>query len=301
MLIRFDVKRMFYIMTGTKKKESLVHLIRRYFMLVVGATIAAVALDLFLIPNAIIDGGVIGISLLINYLTGMGFGILVLIINIPFLLSGYRRLGKGFLIASLFSIVTLAIAERFLHHIEPITDEPLLATVFGGLILGAGVGIVIRNAGALDGTEILGIIISKTFPFSVGEFVMFINIFIFAWAGFILGWEQAMLSILTYYIASKTIDIVGQGILNETKAALIVSDVSADIADQIEESLKRDVTKLYGQHNHREADTQVLYVIITRLEVAKLKQIVFDSDPRAFTTIMDTQEVHGGRFKTTAH
>lgn len=270
-------------------------------MLVAGASIAAVALDLFLVPNAIIDGGVIGISLLLNYLTGISFGILVLIINIPFLLSGYQRLGKGFLIASLFSILTLAIAEKLLHHIEPITDEPLLATVFGGLILGAGVGIVIRNAGALDGTEILGIIISKSFPFSVGEFVMFINIFIFVWAGFILGWEQAMLSILTYYIASKTIDIVGQGILNETKAALIVSDVSGEIANQIEESLKRKVTKLYGQHNHQETDTQVLYVIITRLEVAKLKQIVFDSDPRAFTTIMDTQEVHGGRFKITVH
>lgn len=292
---------MFYIMSGTKKKESLAHLIRRYFMLVVGAAIAAVALDLFLVPNAIIDGGVIGISLLLNYLTGVSFGILVLIINIPFLLSGYQRLGKGFLIASLFSIIVLAIAEGFLHHIQPITDEPLLATVFGGLILGAGVGIVIRNAGALDGTEILGIIISKSFPFSVGEFVMFINIFIFVWAGFILGWEQAMLSILTYYIASKTIDIVGQGILNETKAALIVSDVSGEIANQIEKSLKRKVTKLYGQHNHQETDTQVLYVIITRLEVAKLKQIVFDSDSRAFTTIMDTQEVHGGRFKTTAH
>ncbi len=292
---------MFYIMSGTKKKESLAHLIRRYFMLVVGAAIAAVALDLFLVPNAIIDGGVIGISLLLNYLTGVSFGILVLIINIPFLLSGYHRLGKGFLIASLFSIVVLAIAEGFLHHFQPITDEPLLATVFGGLILGAGVGIVIRNAGALDGTEILGIIISKSFPFSVGEFVMFINIFIFVWAGFILGWEQAMLSILTYYIASKTIDIVGQGILNETKAALIVSDVSGEIANQIEKSLKRKVTKLYGQHNHQETDTQVLYVIITRLEVAKLKQIVFDSDSRAFTTIMDTQEVHGGRFKTTAH
>jgi uncharacterized membrane-anchored protein YitT (DUF2179 family) len=292
---------MFFMMRSTQNTESFVLLIRRYFMLVVGASLAAVALDLFLIPNSIIDGGIIGISLLLNHLTGIGFGILVLLINIPFLLSGYRRFGKGFLIASLFSVITLAVAEKLLHHFQPITDESLLATVFGGLLLGAGVGIVIRNAGALDGTEILGIIVSKRFPFSVGEFVMFINIFIFAWAGFILGWEQAMLSILTYYIASKTIDVVGQGILNETKAAIIVSDASGDIADSIEESLKRDVTKLYGQNNHRETDIQVLYVIITRLEVAKLKQIVFDIDTRAFTTIMDTQEVHGGRFRSTAH
>ncbi|WP_042222542.1 YitT family protein [Oceanobacillus manasiensis] len=283
-----------------RKKESIGHLIIRYIMLFFGAALAAASIELFLVPNEIIDGGIIGTSLLITYLTGFSFGVLVLLINIPFLYAGLKRLGKDFLFSSLFSILALAIVESSLHHIAPITDDTLLATVFGGLTLGAGVGIVIRNSGALDGTEILGIILSRKIPFSVGEFVMFINIFIFLWAGFVLGWEQAMFSILTYYIASKTIDAVGQG-FNETKAALIVTNLTSEIADEIGETLGRGVTKLYGQNSYQETDTEVVYVVVTRLEVAKLKTIVHGIDPSAFTTIMDTQEVHGGKFKSKGH
>ena len=281
------------------KKERIDNLIVRYLLLFIGASLVAISIELFLVPNRIIDGGVIGISLLLTHLTGIGFGILVLAINLPFLLAGYRRLGKRFVKSSLFSILVLSIEEKFLQQFHPITDEPLLATVFGGLLLGTGVGIVIRNAGALDGTEILGILLMRKMPFSVGEFVMFINIFIFGWAGFILGWEQAMLSILTYYIASKTIDAVGKGILNETKAALIVSNSPDIIASQVEELLRLDVTVIYGEKKGK--DTRVLYVVIPRLEIAKLKQIVFKHDPFAFTAIMDTQEVHGARFRKSAH
>lgn len=284
-----------------KESVSITLFIRRYIMLFIGASMAAVALELFLVPNNIIDGGVIGISLLINHLSGINFGILVLIINIPFLIAGYRRVGKELLFSSLFSIITLSLMEGFLQRFNTITDEPLLATVFGGLLLGAGVGIVIRNTGALDGTEILGILVTKNMPFSVGEFVMFINIFIFGWAGFVLGWEQAMLSILTYYIASKTIDAVGQGILNETKAVIIVSKNPDGIAEEIGNQLKRGVTIFYGKNNYKDTDTEVLYVVVARLEVAKLKSIVHHIDPKAFTTIMDAQEVHGGRFKSPSH
>jgi uncharacterized membrane-anchored protein YitT (DUF2179 family) len=261
---------------------------------------AAAAIELFLVPNSIIDGGIIGISLLINYLTDISFGILVFVINIPFLYAGYKNIGKTFFISSLFSIILLAIIEPNLHHFEPFTTEPLLATVFGGLLLGAGVGIVIRNGGALDGTEILGILLSKKIPFSVGEFVMFFNIFVFGWAGFVLGWEQAMYSILTYYIASKTIDATIQG-LDETKAAIIVSDEYEELSDAITHRLGRGVTKLYGKGGYRDQDKEVIYVVVTRLEVAKLKSIVSEIDPKAFTTIMDTQESHGGRFKTAIH
>ncbi len=288
-------------MASQKVKEPIPHMIRRYIMLFIGASLAAAAIELFLVPNTIIDGGVIGISLLVNHLSGINFGILVLVINLPFLIAGYRRIGLDFLFSSLFSIVALSVVESLLKGISPATDETLLATVFGGLILGAGVGIVIRNAGALDGTEILGIIVTKQMPFSVGEFVMFINVFIFGWAGFVLGWEQAMFSILTYYIASKTIDVVGQGILNETKAAIIVSSLSDEIAEEIGNELRRGVTMFYGKNNYHDTDTEVLYVVITRLEVSKLKAIAHTIDPKAFITIMDTQEVHGGRFKSSGH
>ena len=156
-------------MASQKVKEPIPHMIRRYIMLFIGASLAAAAIELFLVPNTIIDGGVIGISLLVNHLSGINFGILVLVINLPFLIAGYRRIGLDFLFSSLFSIVALSVVESLLKGISPATDETLLATVFGGLILGAGVGIVIRNAGALDGTEILGIIVTKQMPFSVGQ------------------------------------------------------------------------------------------------------------------------------------
>jgi uncharacterized membrane-anchored protein YitT (DUF2179 family) len=266
----------------------------------VGASLAAVAIELFLVPNTIIDGGIIGISLIINYLTDFSFGILVLLINLPFLFAGYKYIGKNFCISSLFAIIVLGVVESSLHHVEALTTEPLLATVFGGLLLGAGVGLVIRNSGALDGTEILGILLSKKIPFSVGEFVMFLNIFVFAWAGFVLKWEQAMYSILTYYIASKALDAVIQG-FDDTKAAMVISDEYEEIAEALSDRLGRGVTKLKGKGGYLDQDKEVLYVVFTRLEVAKFKSIVQEIDPNAFITIMDTQEAHGGRFKSAIH
>lgn len=282
------------------RPETKAHLIRKYILLTIGATLAAVAIELFLVQNSIIDGGIIGISLLLNQITGINFGILVFIINLPFLYFGYKHIGKNFFFSSLFSIILLAIIEPNLHYINAFTTEPLLATVFGGILLGAGVGIVIRSGGALDGTEILSILLSKKIPFSVGETVLFFNIFIFGWAGFVLGWEQAMYSILTYYIASKTIDAVTQG-FNDTKAAIIVSDEYEELAEAINNRLGRTVTKLYGKGGYLNNDKEIIYVVIIRLEISKLKEIVHETDPNAFTTIMDAQEAQGGKFKSAIH
>lgn len=287
-------------MGKTHKKEGKVHLIIRYVMLMIGASLAAVAIELFLVPNTIIDGGIIGISLIINYITDFSFGILVLIINIPFLFAGYKYIGKNFCISSLFAIIMLAVVESTLHHVEPFTTDPLLATVFGGLLLGSGVGLVIRNSGALDGTEILGILLSKKMPFSVGEFVMFLNVFVFTWAGFVLEWEQAMFSILTYYIASKAIDAVIQG-FDDTKAAMVITNEYEEIAAALSDRLGRGVTKLKGKGGYLDQEKEVLYVVFTRLEIAKFKSIVLEIDPNAFITIMDTQEAHGGKFKNAIH
>ncbi|MEI3607222.1 YitT family protein [Pseudogracilibacillus sp. SE30717A] len=282
------------------KPETTRHLIRRYIFLVIGATLAATAIELFLVENTIIDGGIIGISLLLNHLTNINFGILVFVINLPFLYFGYKYIGKSFSFASLFGIIILAVIEPSLQPFPAITNEPLLATVFGGLILGAGVGIVIRVGGALDGTEILSILLTKKIPFSVGEMVMFFNIFIFGWAGFVLGWEQAMYSILTYYIASKTIDAITQG-FNDTKAAIIVSDQYEEIADTINQRLGRTVTRLHGQGGFFGEEKDIIYVVIIRLEISKLKDIIYEIDPNAFTTIMDAQEARGGKFKSAIH
>ena len=282
------------------KKETRTHFVFRYLFILLGATMAAASIELFLVPNSIIDGGIIGISLILTFLTGIPFGLLILLINLPFLFFGYKYIGRNFFISSAFAIIALALVEIPLKSVEPFVTDPLLATVFGGLLLGAGVGIVIRNGGALDGTEILGILLTKKIPFSVGEFVMFFNVFIFGWAGFVLGMEQAMYSILTYYIASKTIDAVIQG-LDETKAVIIVSDEYEELGNAIHERLGRSITNLKGSGGFSNKEKDVIYVVVTRLEISKLKQIVYEVDTNAFLTIMNTQEAHGGQFKTPIH
>ncbi len=282
------------------EKESLPSFIRRLIFMTIGAALAALSIEVFLVPNNIIDGGIIGVGLILNIITGLPFGVLILVLNLPFLFAGYKHIGKNFFLSSTFAILALAIIEVGLKGLDPFTSEPLLATVFGGLMLGIGVGLVIRNGGALDGTEILGILLTKKIPYSVGEFVMFMNIFIFSWAGFVLGWEQAMYSILTYYIASKAIDAVIQG-LDDTKAILIVSPESEDIAEAINARLGRSVTKLHGRGGYTDIETDVVYVVVTRLELSKLKEITRDIDPNAFMTVMDTQETYGSKFKSAIH
>lgn len=290
-----------FFMGKTHKPESMTHLIYRYIMVFIGAAMAALAIELFLIPNLIIDGGIIGISLIVNNLTNINFGILIIIFNIPFLFAGYKLIGKNFFISSLFGIIALAVVESQLHHFTAFTTTPLLATVFGGLILGAGVGLVIRHGGALDGTEILGILLTKKIPFSIGEFVMFFNVFVFTLAGFVLGWEQAMYSIIAYYVASKTIDTVVQGFEGDTKAVLIVSDQYVEMSEAIIERLGRTVTKLKGKGGFKDNEKEIIYVVVTRLEISKLKSIINEIDPIAFTTIMDTQEAQGSKFKSAIH
>lgn len=285
------------------RKERKSHAFYRLVMILIGAAFAAASIELFLVPNNIIDGGIIGISLILSYLFDhplLNFSTFVVLLNIPFLYFGYKQIGKTFMFSSLFGIVGLAVLENSLHQFDPFTNQPILAAVFGGLLLGLGVGLVIRHGGTLDGTEILGILMVKKLPFSVGEFVMFINIFIFGWAAFVLGAENAMYSVMTYYIAFKAIDTVIQG-LEETKACIIISDFYEEMSDAILHRLGRGTTKLKGKGGFTDSDKEVIYVVVTRLEVTKLKTIINDVDPDAFVTIMNTHETRGGRFKTAIH
>lgn len=282
------------------KKETFSSILFRMCMMAFGAALASLSIKAFLVPNNIIDGGIIGISLILDYITPISFSLLVLLLNIPFMYSGYKHIGKTFVYSTLFSIVCLSISDMLCTNIEPFTNENILATVFGGLVLGTGVGIVIRYGGSLDGTEILGILLTKRLPFSVGEFVMFMNIFIFTWAGFVFGPEKAMYSVMTYYIAYKTIDTVIQG-LDETKAIMIVSEKHGEISEGILHRLGRGTTKLKAKGGYTDKETEVIYAVCTRLEVMKLKKIVYETDPNAFLTIMSTQETRGGRFKSPIH
>lgn len=284
------------IIQTSHKSLSKGKLIKIIFFIILGSALMGVGIEEFLVPNKILDGGITGISIMLSHLTGMKLGIFIFALNIPFFYIGYKQIGKTFALSTLLGITVLSISTAFLHDVPVFTTDPLLATVFGGMILGAGVGLVIRYGGSLDGTEILAILANKKLPFSVGEIVMFFNIFIFTTAGFVFGWNRAMYSVLAYFIAYKTIDIVIQG-LDESKSAWIISENHQLIGEAILARLGRGVTYLKGEGAYTGDDKKVIFCVITRLEEAKLKSIVEELDPSAFLAVANISEVRGGRFK----
>jgi uncharacterized membrane-anchored protein YitT (DUF2179 family) len=281
------------------KKSTRVKLLKKYLLLLLGSTLAAIGLEEFLVPNHIIDGGIVGISIISSYLTKLPLGFFIFVLNLPFLVVGYKQIGKTFVVSTLFSIITLSIGVTILHPIPGITKDILLAAVFGGITIGIGVGLIIRHGGSLDGTEIVAIILDKRTGFSVGEIVMFFNLFILSSAGLIFGWDKAMYSLIAYFIAFKVIDMTIQG-LDETKEVMIVSDKPEEIAEVLMARLGRGVTFLEGKGGYSGESKYVLYTLISRLEVAKLKAIIDELDENAFVTISDVHEVMGGKFKKKA-
>lgn len=282
----------------TKKNTSLNYFFK-FLFLFIGSTLAAIGLEFFLIPNNIIDGGIVGISIMVSYLSNYPLGMFIVVLNIPFLILGYNHIGKTFVISTLFSLCSLSVWVSILHPLPQLTEDLLLAAVFGGIILGIGVGLIIRYGGSLDGTEIVAIILDKRTGFSVGEIVMFFNLFILTSAGLVFGWDKAMYSLIAYFIAFKMIDITIEG-LEETKAAMVISEKSELIAEKVMARLGRGVTFLNGKGGYSGEDRTVLYLVVTRLEVSKLKNIIDEIDENAFVTISEVHEVMGGRIKKRA-
>ncbi|MCM3765493.1 YitT family protein [Neobacillus niacini] len=278
------------------RKLPLTRIIVRIIAITIGAVLMATGLEIFLVPNHVIDGGITGISIMLSHITGWKLGIFLFLLNLPFVYMGYKQMGKTFAFSTIYGIIVLSIFTSFFHPIPPFTEDILLATVFGGMILGIGVGLVIRNGGALDGTEILAIVINKKVPFSVGQIIMLMNIFILGTAGFVFGWDRAMYSLLAYVIASKAIDTVVAG-LEESKSVWIISDDAEKIGEAVNARLGRGVTYLKGMGAYTGDNKKVIFSVITRLEESKLTTIVEDIDPSAFLAIADISEVRGGRFK----
>lgn len=279
-----------------RRRKTAMDWIKKYLVLIIGSLIYSAGLEIFLVPNNIIDGGVVGISIMASYLTGIPFGVYMLVLNLPFLYLGYKQIGKTFAISTIISIIALSVFSEFLEPVPQITQDYFLAAIFGGIIAGAGVGLVIRQGGSLDGTEITAIILDRKTSFSVGEVVMFFNLFILGAAGFVFGWDKAMYSLVAYFIISKMIDVVLKG-LDESYAVMIVSDEYEEIADALMHRLGRGVTYLHGQGAYTGDDKQVLYCVVTRLEVVKLKEIALEKDETAFVTINPVHDIVGGRFK----
>lgn len=280
----------------THKKLPLKEKLKRFILITIGAILMAIALELFLVPNKLLDGGIVGISIISSHFLKLPIGLFIFILNIPFFYLGYKQIGKTFAISTLYAIAVLSVGTVLLHPVPPFSDEKFLVTIFGGVILGLGVGLVIRYGGSLDGTEILAILINNKTPFSVGEVVMVINFFIYTVAGFVFTWESAMYSVIAYFIAFKTIDIVQQG-LDESKSVWIISDQHEEIGSAINDRLGRGVTYLKGEGAYTGDDKKVIFCIITRLEELKLKDIVNHYDENAFVAIGNVSEVKGGRFK----
>ncbi|MDQ0417279.1 uncharacterized membrane-anchored protein YitT (DUF2179 family) [Croceifilum oryzae] len=278
------------------KKLSALALFKRGILVFLGAVLVAVGLEIFLVPNQVIDGGVVGISIMLSHLSGLNLGIFLFVLNIPFFFLGYKQIGKTFTISSIFGVIVMSIGTTLLHPVRPLTEDPLLAAVFGGMILGIGVGLVIRHGGSLDGTEILAIVFNKRIPLSVGQTVMFINLFILGSAGFVFTWDRAMYSLMAYFIAFKAIDVTIEG-FNETKSIWIISDNPEILGEAILNRLGRGVTYLSGQGAFSGEDKKVIFCIITRLEEAKLKSIVEDIDPQAFLAVGNIHDIQGGNFK----
>lgn len=258
----------------------------------------SIGLEMALIPNHLMDGGVTGISIVIADLTGLPLGLFLFLLNLPFIYLGYKQIGKSFALSAIYGIAVLSITTTLMHklHFEPITEDVLLASIVGGVLIGVGVGIAIRAGGILDGSETLAILISKKAPFSVGEIILFMNVFILGFAGILYGFDVFMYSFIAYYLAFKTIDIVGEG-LSESKAVWIVSDKHLEIGEQIIHRLGRGITYLKGEGGYTLDEKKVIFCIITRLEEAKLKSIVEEVDPQALLTFGNVSEVQGGNFK----
>lgn len=281
------------------KNQKLAEKIFRCILIVIGAVITAYGLEAVLIPNAVIDGGVTGISIMGAHLfENIPLGVFLFVLNIPFVYLGYKQVGKTFAIMSIIGIAALSVSTVLLHNVETILGpkDPLLVVLTGGLMLGVGIGIVLRNGGALDGSEVLAVLLSRKIPFSVGDIILFINAFIFIGASFIFGLESALYSALTYYIAKNVIDIIQVG-LEKSKSVRVVSRKSEEIGDAIQSRLGRGVTYSKGRGGFSNESTEILDCVINRMEENKLVSIIKDIDDNAFVVISDVSEVRGGSFK----
>ena len=261
-------------------------------LIIIGILSAGLGLRGFLIPNHFIDGGVTGTSMFVSEITGVWLSVLILLINTPFVIVGWQQIGKKFSIRSAVAIVGLAITVFAVPYPE-ITHDKLLAAVFGGFFLGAGIGLAIRGGAVLDGTEVVALLVSRKTGVTVGDFIFIFNVLLFSVAALYLGIEPALYSMLTYFSASKTIDFLIHGI-EEYNGVMIVSEKSKEIRQFVTEELERGVTVFKGSGGIRHDTKEILYCVITRYEIPKIKDAVKAIDASAFITITNISDTSGG-------
>lgn len=270
-----------------------------YFFMAIGAFLVAFAIQVFLIPNRLIDGGTMGLAMIFGNQTDTRLiPLYLIIINLPFVILAYRTIGKAFVMHMVYAVIMFAGSMVLIHHYMPwavFHGESLEVVVIGGAILGVGQGLVIRYGGSTDGTEILGIIINRRTGFTVGQVVLFCNIFIFGLAGVVFqDWHPPLLSLITYMVVIKIMDSVIVG-LDEVKSVMIISSKSKMIAEAIMHELGLGLTVMYGRGGFSGDEREILYVIAERLQLADLKELIHQLDPSAFVAIENLHEVAYGK------
>lgn len=280
-----------------QRKVNKLKIISKVLLIIIGGLIAAYGLEAVLIPNNVSDGGVTGLSIVGSELFGLPLGLLIAIINIPFVWLGYKQIGKSFAIYSVIGIASLAMGTMLMHHVHTIIHgDTLLVTVVGGIIIGFGMGLALRNGGALDGIDMLAVLLSRKLPFGTSDLILFLNMFVFIIVSFVFDLQAAILSAIAYFIASKVIHIVEEG-LSGSKTFKIITSQPELMVETIRDRLGRGATynDVYGGYSNEQF--KEITCVINRLEESKIKEIIHEIDENAFVTVYDVAEVRGGSFK----
>ena len=279
--------------------------IKNFLHIVIGTSLAVLAMKGFMIPNRFMDGGITGISILLHEIFGVNISILVIVLNIAFVYLGYKRIGKTFAVQTTIAVIMLALGLLFVE-IKPITTVPLLIAIFGGILMGTGVGLVIRGGGVIDGAEVVAVFTRRKTGFSNTEIIMLFNSIIFAVAALQFGIEVAMYSIITYFTATKATDYVVDGI-EEYTAMNIISGQEEEIKNYLVNDLGKGITVYKGTRGYlpgsfdTKIDCEIIVTIITRLEIKNIEESIMKIDPRAFIYVQSIKEAAGGILKVKAH
>jgi uncharacterized membrane-anchored protein YitT (DUF2179 family) len=278
------------------RKKAIARESKDALLIVLGILAAGMGLKGFLLSSRFIDGGVTGISMLLSDVLGFKLSLLILVINLPFIALGYRQIGGKFAVKSVLAIAGLSLCLAFVKYPD-VTPDKLLTAVFGGFFIGAGIGLAMRGGAVLDGTEIAALLVSKSSHLlKVGDVILLLNIVIFGAAAFFLGIESALYSMLTYFAASKTVDFLVYGV-EEYHGIIIVSQKSEEIRLAILNFLNRGVTVYQGRGGLTETEQDILYCVVTRLEISKVKSTAEEIDPSAFIVIHHVADASGGTIK----
>lgn len=283
------------------KTSKVLLTVKNWVFIALGVLSAGFGLKGFLLPNHFIDGGATGISLLLSQVTQLPFSFIIIIINLPFLALGYKQYGKSLFWSAFVAIVALSMAVTLIPYPE-ITEDKLLVASFGGFFLGAGIGMAMRGGGVLDGTEILALTMSQKISASIGDVILVFNIIVFAVGAYILGIESALYSILTYLVASKAVDFFVEGIEEYTAITIVSNHHAEEISTKIIEQFGRGITTYKGSKGHGNRgtvhrETDIIYTVVTRLEVSKIKNEILAIDPDVFMVIHSVREIRGGMIK----